>query len=209
VAPERRLEGVLGSNAPSSFGGGFHGGGFGDQNDWSDPVTLMEKVVMSRAITNIHLRVAALAVLTFLSACAGGGAPAGPTFAQVAAQIPAVPADRARIYFYRAYEPYESVARPDITLNGKVAGVSEPGGVFYRDVPPGDRVAVSHDTFYPDEDKTLSLAAGSTAFVKIESIRGYDGGNHTYDPDTFVVAVVDSTDGQRDIASKRYFANGA
>ena len=166
--------------------------------------------MVSRATTNVFLRVAALAVLTFLSACTGGGAPGGPTFAQVATQVPAVPADRARIYFYRAYEPYESVARPDITLNGKVAGVSEPGGVFYRDVPPGEcRVSDSHDTFYPDEDKTLSLAAGSTAFVKIESIRGYDSGNHTYDPDTFVVAVVNPTDGQRDIASKRYFASGA
>ena len=121
-----------------------------------------------------------------------------------------MPADRARIYFYRAYEPDKSVAGPDITPSGKVAGVSEPGGVFYRDVPPGEyRVAASHDPFYADEDKTLSLAAGSTAFVKIESIRGYDSGNHTYDPDTFVVAVVDPTDGQRDIASKRYFANGA
>jgi hypothetical protein len=165
---------------------------------------------MSKATAYINLRVTALAVLTFLSACAGGGAPAGPTFAQVAAQVPAVPADRARIYFYRAYEPYESLARPDITLNGKVAGVSEPGGVFYRDVPPGEyRVAVSHDALYPHEDKTLSLAAGSTAFVKIESLRSNESAQEADDPNTFVVAVVDAADAQREIGSKQYFPNGS
>jgi hypothetical protein len=166
----------------------------------------MEKVVMSRTTTSIHLRAVALSVLTFLSACAGGGAPAGPTFAQVA---PQVPPDRARIFFYRADDPYGNQARPDITLNGKVAGVSEPDGVFYRDVLPGEyRVAVSHDPLYPNEDKTISLAGSSTAFVRIESLQSSNG-NNTYDPNTFVVVVVGPADGQREIASKRYFANGS
>ena len=87
--------------------------------------------------------------------------------------------------------------------------VSEPGGVFYRDVPPGKYlVAISHDTLYPNEDKTVSIAGGQTAFVKIESLRSYNSGDSSYEPDTFVVAVVGPADGQRDIATKRYFANG-
>ena len=170
----------------------------------------MEKVVMSRVTTSLPLRAVALAVLTSLSACAGGGGPTGPTFAQVAAQVPPVPPDRARIFFYRAYEPYESLARPDILLNGKVAGVSEPGGVFYRDVTPGEyRVAVDHDALYANENKTVSLAGGSTAFVKIESLRSNESPPEADDPNTFVVVVVGPTDAQREIASKRYFANGS
>jgi len=169
----------------------------------------MEKVDMSKVTTKTSLRAVALAVLTLVSACSAGGAQTGPTFDQVAAQVPRVPSDRARIFFYRDYEPYDSLGRPDITLNGKVAGVSEPGGVFYRDVAPGEyRVAISHDTLYPNEDKTISLAAGSTAFVKIESLKSYNSGDSTHDPDTFVVAVEPPSAGPTDIASKRYFANG-
>ena len=165
---------------------------------------------MSRAATSIILRAVAPALIAFLSGCAAGGAPAGQTFAQVAAQVPPAPPDRARIFFYRDYEPYDSLGRPDITLNGKVAGVSEPGGVFYRDVPPGKYlIAIDHDALYPNEDKTISIGGGQTAFVKIESLKSYNSGDITHEPDTFVVAVVDPADGQKDIASKRYFANGS
>jgi hypothetical protein len=43
----------------------------------------------------------------------------------------------ARIWIYRDYEPYETLARPYVRLNGAVIGISEPGAVFYRDVAPG------------------------------------------------------------------------
>jgi hypothetical protein len=141
-----------------------------------------------------------LAVIGIVSACVGGGAPEGPTFAEVAAQLPPVPPDRARIFFYRDYEPYESLGRPYVLLNGEVAGISEPGGVVYRDVPPGRYVAsVKSNTFYPDKDKALDLGPGQTAYVKVASIRSYNSGDNTYDP----------AQAQRDIASKRYFPNGS
>jgi len=117
---------------------------------------------MSKVTTNVPLRAVALAVLTFLSACAGGGPPAGLASAQVAAQVPPVPPDRSRIYFYRDDDPYPSQGM-DITLNGEVTGVSEAGGVFYRDMPPGKYlVATSHEPLYPHEDKTISIAGGQT-----------------------------------------------
>ena len=164
---------------------------------------------MSRATTITPVRAAAFAALTLLSACAGGGGPAGPTFAQVAAQVPAAPPDRARIFFYRDYEPYDSLGRPDVTLNGQVAGVSEPGGVFYRDVPPGKYViAIDHDAMYPNEDKTIAIGGGQTAFVKIESLKSNDSASDFDEPETFVVDLVDPADGQKAIASKRYYANG-
>ncbi|HXP76830.1 MAG TPA: DUF2846 domain-containing protein [Stellaceae bacterium] len=165
---------------------------------------------MSKVAVGAFLKAGALAMLTLLMACAGGGGPAGPTFAQVAAQLPPAPPDRARIFFYRDYEPYESMGRPYVTLNGDVAGISEPGGVFYRDVPPSRYlIAVRSNTFYPDQDKTVTAAAGQTIYAKVESIRSYNSGDSFYDPDTFAVVLVDPADGQRDIASKRYYPSGS
>ena len=151
-----------------------------------------------------------IAVLMILSACVGGGGPAGPTLAEVAAQIPPVPPDRARFYFYRDYEPYESLGRPYVTLNGDIAGISEPGGVFYRDMPAGTYlVAVRSSTFYPDKDKTVTAAPGQTIYVKVESLKSYNSGDNFYDPDTFAVVIVDPADGRRDTAAKRYFPGGS
>jgi hypothetical protein len=161
----------------------------------------MEKVDMSKVTTNVPLRAVALAVLTFLSACAGGGAPAGLPSAQVAARVPPVPPDRSRIYFYRDDDPYPS-QDTGITLNGEVTGVCEPGGVLYRDMPPGKYlVATSHEPLYPHEDRTISIAGGQTTFVKIESLKSSPSGAASDQPDAFVVVIVDPADGQRAIAS--------
>jgi len=157
-----------------------------------------------------YLQLSALAALALLAACTGGRAPAGPAFAQVAAQVPPAPPDRARIFFYRDYEPYESLGRPYVTLNGEIAGISEPGGVFYRDIAPGRYIiSVRSPTFYPGQDRSVEIGAGQTAYAKVESLRSYNSGDEFYDPDTFAVVVVNPTEGQRDIASKRYIANGS
>ena len=59
------------------------------------------------------------------------------------AQRPLTPTmGTARIWFYRDMAPYSSLATPYVRLNGVVAGVSQPGGASYRDVPAGHRVAV-------------------------------------------------------------------
>ena len=50
--------------------------------------------------------------------------------------IPPVPAGGARIWIYRTSGPHDSQDRPYLRLNGQVAGISEPNGAFYRDVPP-------------------------------------------------------------------------
>ena len=51
--------------------------------------------------------------------------------------IPPVPAGGARIWIYRNEGLYESKDRPYLRLNGQIAGISEPNGAFYRDLPPG------------------------------------------------------------------------
>ena len=81
-----------------------------------------------------------LAAVLALPACVGGGEPPGTRFAQVAAQLPPVPPDRTRFFFYRDYSLYNSLQRPEIALNGQPVAVAEIGGVSYRDMPPGTYV---------------------------------------------------------------------
>ena len=56
------------------------------------------------------------------------------------AAIPPVPPGGARLWFYRDGGPRETQERPYLRLNGQIAGISEPDGVFYRDVSPGHYV---------------------------------------------------------------------
>jgi hypothetical protein len=148
-----------------------------------------------------------LATALGLTACAGGGEPPGPRFAQVAAQLPPVPPDRARFFFYRDYSLYDSLQRPEITMNGQPVAISEIGGVTYRDMPPGTYlIDVPYSAIYPYKDKTVTAAGGQTVYVKIQS-NIYEP-NITlvdYEQDIFVVVLVDPSTAQQEIASKRYF----
>jgi hypothetical protein len=148
-----------------------------------------------------------IAISLTLAACAGGGEPPGTRFATVAAQLPPVPPDRARFVFYRDYSLYDSLQRPYIALNGQPAVVSENGGVTYRDMPPGTYViSVPYSAIYPDKDKTVTVGGGQTVYAKIQTEKFEP--NVTlldYQPDIFVVVLVDPANAQRDIATKRYF----
>ncbi|HVH77255.1 MAG TPA: hypothetical protein VM755_20250 [Stellaceae bacterium] len=108
------------------------------------------------------------------------------------AVIAGVPAGAARLWIYRDYEPYETLARPYVRFNGRVVGVSEPGGSFYRDVPPGPyRVTV--DTVGRDVNQfaTVILAAGQTGFIKIESSKLWLS-DLSYRADTFYTRLMPS-----------------
>lgn len=148
-----------------------------------------------------------LAATLGLASCVGGGEPPGTRFAQVSAQVPPVAPDRVRFFFYRDYSLYNSDQRPMITLNGQPVAISENGGVSYRDMPPGDYlISVPYSAIYPNKDKAVSVAGGQTVYVKIQSSK-YDQ-NVTlldYQPDIFVVVLVDPAQAQQEIASKRYF----
>ena len=94
------------------------------------------------------------------------------------AVIPPIPAGGARIWIYRNDGPYESQDRPYLRLDGQVAGISEPNGAFYRDLPPG-HYTVSVDSYgvpYPNEFAQFDLGAGQEAFVKVLSMRERVGG---------------------------------
>jgi hypothetical protein len=144
----------------------------------------------------------ALLLILALSACVQP-----PLFPAVAPQIPPIPADQARIYFYRDYEPFESLSRPYLYLNGSRTGTSVPGGVFYRDVAPGTYL-ISVDTvgIYWNPFKTVTLRPGDTIYAKIESLRSWEssGGEGDYEADTFVVAIIPPDQGTRELAGMRY-----
>ena len=96
-----------------------------------------------------------------ISACAGVLllAPSAHAQAPAAGQSSASSAPApgmARIWFYREMAPYSSLATPYVRLNGVIAGVSQPGGSSYRDVPPG-HYHLSVDSYGVDFDQTRAL----------------------------------------------------
>lgn len=155
----------------------------------------------------IHRHVgAALAatLMVLVASCASGPPP--HQFSSVADQLPPVPADRARIFFYRYYQLYVSMGRPYIRLNGQPVAISEPGGVLYRDVAPGTYlISVDSPGLYPDQNKTATVAGGQVLYVRVESVRGYNAGFDTYDPDDFTVMIIDPGFAKADMSSLRYY----
>jgi hypothetical protein len=87
--------------------------------------------------------------------------------------IPSVPGGAARIWIYRNDAPNEPNQTPYARLNGQIAGVLQPNGAFYRDVPPGYyTVAVdSYGAPYPHQFAEFNLGPGQEAFVEVLSMR--------------------------------------
>jgi hypothetical protein len=88
--------------------------------------------------------------------------------------IQSIPSGAARLWFYRDYEPYETLARPYVRLNEQVAGVSEPGGAFYRDVVPA-HYSITVDSAGRDVNQfaDVDLLPGQEAYAKILSLRSW------------------------------------
>jgi hypothetical protein len=92
--------------------------------------------------------------------------------------IPSIAAGDARLWFYRDGAPYEAQQRPYLRLNGQIAGISEPNGAFYRDVPPG-HYSVTVDSYLGtnfDQFTEIDLSAGQETYVEVLSQGMYVGG---------------------------------
>ncbi len=119
----------------------------------------------------VRLRRFAAGLLLVIASCSQ----VPPTSSAV---IPPVPAGDGRIWFYRNDGPYDSQDRPYLRLNGQVAGIVEPNGAFYRDVPPG-HFTVSVDSYgvpYPNQFANFDIRAGQEIFIKVVSMRERVGG---------------------------------
>ena len=148
--------------------------------------------------------ISAIALSLVLSACQGHVSEPSMASASVAPAASGL----ARIYFYRDWEPYETLSRPLIYLNDAPAQISEPGGISYRDLPPGQyHVSVDSPGVYSHQFKELVLRAGDVRYVKIESLASWDTGRgpgHIGFHDTFVVELIPERQAQDEIVDKRY-----
>ena len=105
------------------------------------------------------LRVLGLIAVLILAGCA-----TGPRLAEVQSTLPQLQTEKGRIWFYRSSSPFGAAIQPSIRLNGEVVGESVPGGVFFRDVEPGDyNVATTTEV---ERQLTFTIAKGQERFVK-------------------------------------------
>ena len=127
------------------------------------------------------------------------------------ALIPPIPAGDARLWFYRDGGPRETQERPYLRLNGQIAGISEPNGVFYRDVALG-HYEVTVDSYlstYVNQFAEIDLAAGQEAYVKVLSQGHWIGGEvGGVDVENFYTQVIPAEAARAD-ASRRPFYGGS
>jgi hypothetical protein len=107
-----------------------------------------------------------LAVVSLLLLAAAGCTPP-PTTASVS--IPPLPPQQGRIWFYREVDTADAnTTTPYVRLNGAIAGVPDPGGAFYRDVPPGTyRITVDSEGNSPRPTQEIVLVAGQQIYARI------------------------------------------
>jgi hypothetical protein len=87
------------------------------------------------------------------------------------------PPGYARIWLYRYYEPYVTLATPYVRFNGQVVAISEPGGAFYRDVAPGEyRVTVDSDGRDVNQFANVGAVAGQQIYIEVQASRYWDCG---------------------------------
>lgn len=124
------------------------------------------------------------------------------------AAIPPVPAGDVRLWFYRDGGPRETLQRPYLRLNGQIAGVSEPDGVFYRDVSPG-HYAVTVDSYlgtHVNQFADIDLTAGQEAYVKVLSQGQWLGGDvGGGDVENFYTQVIPAEAARADAARRPFY----
>ncbi|MGH7110863.1 MAG: hypothetical protein ACREFK_10595 [Stellaceae bacterium] len=82
-----------------------------------------------------------------------------------------------RIWIYRYNEPYVSLATPYVRFNGRIVGVSTPGGVFYRDVPPGTyHVTVDSEGRDVNQFTTVAVVPGQQVYIQVQVSKYWDCG---------------------------------
>jgi hypothetical protein len=156
------------------------------------------------ALHSIRLRVwlPLMILASVLVACASP-----PPVASVS--LPPIPAGQARVWFYRVYDPTESLGRPLIYMNGAIAGIADQGRAFYRDMPAGwYRITVESTGRDLFQSQYVGLAAGEQAYVKILSLRSWVQGYPGFGRDTFYVALIPPPLGAVEIADYPFIGGG-
>ena len=143
-----------------------------------------------------------------LAAIVSGAAQPPPSSATA---ISAARPGTARIWIYREYDPYQSLGRPFVRINGAITAISEPGGAFYRDVPPG-HYDVTVDSVGSDVNQFahVDLAPGEQVFLKVQSDQFWmsGGGINNWYRDTFYVRPQLPQIGAAEIARTPFYGGG-
>lgn len=139
-----------------------------------------------------------IGLLLFVAGCAEP-----PATAQVPVTAPPVPAGQARIWFYRPWEPSESLNLANINVNGSYLGSVANGGAFYRDVPPG-HYYIAPESYGRDfnQDTDVDLVPRQQLYVKVLSLRSWqEGGDvNSFERDTFYARPIPPETAQAEIA---------
>ena len=127
-----------------------------------------------------------------------------PAMPQVPAAAPPALAGQARIWFYRDWQPSESLNLANIDVNGSYFGSVANGSAFYRDVPAGHYhiAPVSYNRDF-NQDKDVDLAPGQQLYVKILSSQSWDGACRDCVRDTFYAWLIPPQVAQGEIARAR------
>jgi hypothetical protein len=144
----------------------------------------------------------AIAVVSLCAIGACTASPPQPTFASIT--LPPVPADKARIFFYRFYQPYESLALSRIYVDRREAAVSVPGEISTLDVVASDHeIYVYSRSDFLDPYKHVALRPGDTLYVRVDAIKNWAGDCFAEWP-TFVARLVPPEQARAEMAGLRY-----
>jgi hypothetical protein len=97
------------------------------------------------------------------------------------------------MWFYRDWEPSESLNLANINVNGGYFGSVANGGVFYRDVSPG-HYHIAPQSYGQDfnQDKDVDLVPGQQVYCGVASLRSWEEGGDVavFDRDTFYIRLM-------------------
>jgi hypothetical protein len=126
-----------------------------------------------------------------------------------AVAVPPIPPGDARVWFYRIYEPTESLGRPYIYMNGAPIGIAELGGAFYRDVPAG-WYYITVQSWGRDlyQFHYGPLVPGQTEYIEIQSLRSWVEGDRNFSRDTFYIAIIPPERAVPTIAGSDFYGGG-
>jgi hypothetical protein len=148
---------------------------------------------MTTPVPSSRIRLAIILAVAVLATAAARPTDAGTT---------GPPPGLARIWIYRVFEPTVTLSTPAIRFNGVAAGLARPGIAFYRDVPPGAYlVTADSQGSAPDQFARFALAAGETAFIRVDADNWWASANCNTAVITFYTRVVGAPLAEADMAS--------
>ena len=123
-----------------------------------------------------------------------------------APEVTAPPPGQARIWFYRLWNPSESLNVANIDVNGVYVGSVEPGGAFYRDVAPGVYHIVPQNQYLDyNQNTNVAVVAGEQVFIAVLDLSSWanavSGGQYYVRRDAWYARLIPPQYAQAQIAA--------